>query len=224
MTRKLALLHTVTSLAGLFGELATEILPDSVEVIHIADELLLKVVLAEGGLSPFLYRRVAQHVIAAAEAGVDVIMFTCSSISPCADAARLMVSVPVLKIDEPMADKAVTLGVRIGVAATASTTLRPTSELVHARASRSGKQVTVDPVLCEGAYDALFAGDVESHDRIVRETLAVLMARNDVVVLAQASMARVADSISAEDLVVPILASPRLAMERARDVILELTV
>jgi Asp/Glu/hydantoin racemase len=133
-----------------------------------------------------------------------------------------MVSIPVLKIDEPMIDLALTLGNRIGVAATAPTTLKPTSELVYRRAELLGKEVKVDPVLCEGAYKALFSGDAETHDRIVRQYLENLMARNDVVLLAQASMARVADTILNKDKRVPILASPRLAMERAVEVIAKL--
>lgn len=223
MTRKLVLLHTVATLVEPFNELAAEMLPADVDVVHVADELLLKVVLAQGGLSPFIYQRVSDHVLAAVHAGADVVMFTCSSISPCADAARLMVGIPVLKIDEPMVDRAIATGARIGVAATAPTTLGPTQELVNARADLLGKHVTVDAVLCEGAFDALFAGDLETHDRIVRATLRALMVRNDVVVLAQASMARVAESIPAQEQVVPILSSPRLAMAHARDTIAGLT-
>jgi Asp/Glu/hydantoin racemase len=219
MKKKLAFIHTVPSLVGLFGELSKELLPENVEIFHIADELLLKVVLAQGGLSPFIFRRVAEHVIAAEEGGASVVQLTCSSISPCADAARPLVGIPVLKIDEPMVVHALSLGNRIGIAATAPTTLKPTTDLVYGRAQMMGKHIKVDSVLCEGAYKALFSGDAETHDRIVRQYLKELMGRNDVVLLAQASMARVVGTIPAEDQLVPILSSPRLAMEHARDVI-----
>lgn len=219
MAKKLGFLHTVPSLVSLFNDLAREMLPSDVEVFHIADEMLLKVVLAQGGLSPFIYRRVAEHVVAAEEAGADVVQLTCSSISPCADTAQSLVSIPVLKIDEPMVDRALSLGERIGVAATAPTTLKPTTELVYARAKLMNKAVQVESVLCEGAYQALFAGDAETHDRIVRQRLAELMQRCDVILLAQASMARVAAAIPPQEQTVPILSSPRLAMERARKII-----
>ena len=62
-------------------------------------------------------------------------------------------------------------------------------------------------------------GIPQTHDRIVRQYLQELMAKTDVVILAQASMARVANTIPAEEQAVPILSSPRLAMERARSVI-----
>ena len=218
MAKRLVLLHTVPSLVERFAQLASEIMPSHVEVVHVADELLLRTVLAEGGLTPFVYRRVSEHVVSAEDAGADGVMLTCSSISPCVDAARLMVGIPVLKIDEPMVDMAISLGARIGVAATVPTTLRPTTELVYDRAGRRGRDVTVDPILCEGAYDALVAGQPEEHDRIVRNGLKALISRNDVVALAQASMAHVVDTIPVSEQVVPILVSPRLAMERARDV------
>ena len=82
-----------------------------------------------------------------------------------------------------------------------------------------GVAVQVESMLCEGAYDALFSGDPQRHDQIVSEVLRGLMTRNDVIILAQASMARVANAIPAEEQRVPILSSPRLAMERVRELL-----
>ena len=219
MAQRLVLVHTIPSLVGLFTSLAGEILGPEVEILHVADEILLKVVLAQGGLSPFIYRRVAEHAMAAEEAGASAVQLTCSSISPCAAPARAFVSIPVLTIDEPMVDQAIQLAGRIGVAATAPTTLQPTLDLVKTRAALAGKHVSVEAVLCQGAYTALMSGDLETHDRIVRQTVGGLMERNEVVLLAQASMARVVDSIPEAERRVPILSSPRLAMERAKAVL-----
>lgn len=218
MTQKIVYLHTVPALVGLFNDLSKELLTD-VEPIHIADELLLKLVLAQGGLSPFIFQRVAEHVIAAERAGASAVQCTCSSISPCVDAARSLVGIPVLKIDQPMVDEALRLGKRIGIAATAPTTLKPTTDLVHQRANFHQIEVEVEARLCEGAYQALFGGDTQTHDEIVRQNLRDLMARNDVIILAQASMARVADTIAPEERRVPILSSPRLAIEHLKQVL-----
>ncbi|MCS7222196.1 MAG: aspartate/glutamate racemase family protein [Anaerolineae bacterium] len=219
MTKKLVFVHTMPALVGLFTELAQEILDDDVEVWHIADEVLLRAVLAAGGLTPFVHHRVAEHAMAAEQAGADVVQLTCSSISPCADIAQALVDIPVLKVDEPMVDQALSLGRRIGVAATVSTTLKPTSELVRTRAAALGKQVEVETMLCEGAYTALRAGDLETHDRLVRATVLELSSRNEVVVLAQASMARALEALGPAEKSVPILSSPRLAIERAKAVL-----
>jgi Asp/Glu/hydantoin racemase len=221
MPRRLVFIHTVPSLVDLFTRLSRELLPPDAETWHIADEILLKVVLAQGGLSPFLHERVASHAVAAEETGATAVQLTCSSISPCAETARSRVHIPVLKIDEPMVDRALALGARIAVVATAPTTLGPTSDLLQARARALGKDIHVESRLAEGAYRALFGGDPEHHDAIVRDTLQDLSQRNDVILLAQASMARVADGLPEGALRCPILTSPRLALERVARVLAE---
>jgi Asp/Glu/hydantoin racemase len=156
---------------------------------------------------------VAENVVAAERAGASVVQCTCSSISPCVEAVRPLTGIPLLKIDDAMIDKALSMGKRIGVAATAPTTLKPTSELVQAKAAARKLDVEVEALLVEGAFAALTAGDMQTHDRLVSDALRTLMARNEVVILAQASMARVANSIPPEDQAAPILSSPRLAVE-----------
>jgi Asp/Glu/hydantoin racemase len=219
MSFRLIFLHTMPALTGLFNDLAREILPPGVEVWHIGDEVLLKVVLAKGEPSPFIYRRVAEHAVAAEEAGANAMQVTCSSISPCVEAARPLVGIPVFKIDEPMVDRALSLGSRIGVVATAGTTLKPTSELVRARAQALGKTAEVEAVLCEGAYPALMSGEMAAHDQIVLRYLKDMMGRCEVILLAQASMARVAAALPPEEQRVPVLASPRLAIEKLAEFI-----
>lgn len=219
MAQRLALIHTVPSVIPLFAGLAQDVLGPEVELMHVADEILLKAILDQGGVSPFIVRRVMQHAVDAEQTGASAVQLTCSSISPCADKARASVSIPILTIDEPMVEQAVLRAHRIGVAATAATTLHPTADLVRRRAAAAGRSVEVEAVLCQGAHAAVLSGDMETHDRIVRQAVMDLMTRSDVVLLAQASMARVADSIPESERQAPLLTSPRLAMERAGEVL-----
>jgi len=218
MSAKIFFVHTVSGLVEGFRGLCAEIIPDAA-LCHIADESLIQGMLAAGGLTAAIYRRICDHVVAAEEAGADAIQLTCSSVSPCVDVARHLVSVPVLKIDEPMVERAVSQYRRVGVIATAPTTLEPSSELVHLKARELGRSVEVESVLCEGAYDAFLAGDREKADGIVLDRLRDLMNRVDVVLLAQASMARVAEQLPADDRTVPVLSSPRPAVERLAEVL-----
>jgi Asp/Glu/hydantoin racemase len=213
MTRRVVFVHTVLSVVPQFVELARELLPPDVEAWHVVDELLAKVVVAQGSLLPFAYRRVADHARAAEEAGASIVQLTCSSISPCSDVAGAQVGIPVLKVDEAMADQAIALGLRIGIAATAPTALGPTADLIRLRAQAAGRRVEVDLVLCEGAYAHLASGDLEAYDRAIRERLVQMAQDNDVLVLAQASMSRVAQDLMPA-FRAPILTSPRPAMER----------
>ena len=218
MARKVGMVHTVAKLIPMFEELAEEVMPGT-EVIHLVDEGLLKDIVAGGELTPDRVSRLASLASFAEASGAEAVMLTCSTVGPGVDTAKESVEVPFLKVDEAMADRAVELGARIGVIATLHTTLTPTSDLVRDRASAQGREVQVETVLCQGAFEALGAGDTDTHDRIVIENLKELMGRVDVVVLAQASMARVAELMSDEEKVVPILSSPRLGVERLRSVL-----
>jgi len=210
--RKLALLHTVAGLTTTFQQLCTELMPD-VEIYHVVDESLLKNTIREGAPSPATYRRLANYLRGAEEAGADVVLVTCSSMGPCVEAARPMIGIPVVRVDEPMAEKAVQIGTRIGVAATLATTLKPTAELIERKAALTGEKHTITSKLCEGAFEAVVSGDTSTHDRIVSQSLRELDAKTDVIVLAQASMARVLDTMKPGEMHVPVLSSPRLGVQ-----------
>jgi len=184
-----------------------------VETFNIADDSLIKDVIRNGKLTMPTARRVQGHVASAEEAGADYILVTCSSIGRAVEVAAQQAKVPVLRVDQPMADKAVQTGKKIGVIATLPTTLEPTADLIQRRATKAGKKIALTSRLCEGAFDALVHGDTAKHDAMVAAALKELSQQVDVIVLAQASMARVVDGLAAADKRAPILASPGLAVE-----------
>jgi Asp/Glu/hydantoin racemase len=219
----LALVHTVASLVPVFERLADELLP-GVERFNIVDESLLRSTIREGRLTPTTARRLAGYVASAETAGADAVLVTCSSVGAAVESARPLVSIPVLRVDEPMAEQAIGIASRgrgrVGVLATLPTTLEPTADLIRRTAEAGGRSdVEVVARVCEGAFDALSAGDTERHDRLVREGLIAIAREVDVVVLAQASMARVAATLEPGDVAVPVLSSPRAAVERAAGVL-----
>lgn len=210
--KTLGLIHTSATLVPVFAELCAKYIPH-VKTFNIVDDSLIKNTIACGELTADTSRRVVNYAGSAQDAGADYILFTCSSIGPAVEAAAGLSHVPVLRVDQPMADKAVQLGKKIGVVATLSTTLNPTSDLVRRRAIAAGKEIELVPVLCEGAFEALMSGNAATHDQKVGDALKKLANEVDVILLAQASMARVVDTLKAEDKKVPILASPPIAME-----------
>ncbi|WP_327581597.1 aspartate/glutamate racemase family protein [Nonomuraea sp. NBC_00507] len=207
--KKLGLLHTSATLVPVFAELCARHLP-GVETYNLVDDSLIKNTIAEGRLSPATARRVAAHIGSLEAAGAGHILVTCSSIGAAVEAAEPLTGVPVLRVDRPMADRAVALGRRIGVIATLATTLEPTADLVRRRALAAGREIDLTVAVCDGAFEALMGGDPEAHDDSVARTLDRLGAEADVIVLAQASMARVLDRVPSP---VPVLTSPALAIE-----------
>jgi len=210
--KKLGLIHTSATLVPVFAVLCKERLPN-VEVFNIADDSLVKGIREAGLLTATIARRVAGYLESAELAGADYIMVTCSSIGQAVESGAKLIGVPVLRVDQPMADKAVAIGKRIGVVATLSTTLDPTADLIQRRAALAGKQIELTSRLVESAFEALMAGDGATHDAKVASALKELSKQVDVIVLAQASMARVVDALAPADKRVPILASPDIAVD-----------
>ena len=210
--KRLGLVHTSATLVPVFQKLCSADLPN-VDTFNIADDSLIKDVIARGELTPQTARRVVDHVASAEAAGADYILVTCSSIGRAVEAAAALVNVPVLRVDQPMADEAVKIGKRIGVIATLPTTLMPTADLIQRRAVVARRTVEVTTKLCEGAFEALMSGDAAKHDSMVAAALKELSQKVDVIVLAQASMARVVDGLAEADKRVPILSSPALAIK-----------
>lgn len=214
MKKKLAFIHTSATLVPVFQELADQYLADKdLTIFNIVDDSLIKNTIERGALTQDTSKRVVNYVRSAVSAGADYIMVTCSSIGPAVETAAALTKIPVLRVDQPMADMAVAMGTKIGVVATLSTTLEPTSDLVRRRAIVAGKEIELTAKLCEGAFEALMGGKPEVHDAMVAAALKELAQKVDVIVLAQASMARVVGQLAEEDKKVPILASPGIAVE-----------
>lgn len=223
--KTLALLHTSPTLSPLFNELTARITP-GVRVLHFVDESLIKNTIAAGKLEKPTMRRLIDLVGSTFDAGADVTLVTCSSIGPAVDIAAQLHDKPVLRVDRPMAEKAVAAGAagsgRVGVLATLSTTLAPTAALVRRVAEESGKDIEIVEHVCEGAFEAVMAGDGATHDRIVGEALTGKMAGMDAILFAQASMARALAALPEGAVSVPVFTSPELGVERARDVLASL--
>ena len=215
--KTLGFVHTSATLVPLFQQLTNEFL-EGVDTFNIVDDSVIKDVIRKNELTSNTAARVVNHIQAAEAAGADIILATCSSIGSAIETAATLCNVPVIRVDQAMADEAVQISNKIGVIATLPTTLAPTSDLVKRRAELAGKNVSITSKLCEGAFEALMSGDATKHDEMVASALKELMKEVDVIVLAQASMARVVEGLSADEKLVPILASPAIAMKKLAEV------
>ena len=210
--KKIGLIHTSATLVPVFQDLFKDKAVPA-EVFNIVDDSLIKDVIAKCRLEEDTAQRVINYVTSAEQAGADLIMVTCSSIGRAVERAAEKAGVPVIRVDQPMVDRAVAEGKRIGVVATLPTTLEPTSDLVLRRAEKAGKKVELTSRLCEGAFEALMGGDPVKHDDMIIAALRELSGEVDVILLAQASMARAVSQMPDSERKVPILSSPGIAVD-----------
>lgn len=217
MSKKISILHTSFVSVETLNALCRELIPDA-EVRNIIDDSLLPEVVANGGITPGVVRRMRAYAQQAEDWGADVILNQCSSVREAALEAAKAVRIPIVPVDGAMAERAVSLGERIAVVATVASTMKPSVALVEEAARRAGKPVTVVPVLVDGALTVLMQEkDQAKHNRLVREAIERVVDSVDVIVLAQGSMVVLLDELT--HLAKPVLSSPRLGIERLRDVL-----
>jgi Asp/Glu/hydantoin racemase len=221
VAQTLALIHTSPTLTPIFGALCAEQMP-GITLFHMVDESLIRDTIEAGEVRKMTIRRLLGMVESAAAAGADAVMVTCSTLGPAVTLVQQMFDLPVIRVDEAMAEAAVRTGHRLGVIATLRTTLEPTTALLRDKAAQAGRDVDLVECLCDGAFEAVLAGDTATHDRIVSAALLNEMRGMDAVVLAQASMARVVNSMPAGVLRMPVLSSPELSVRRAREILQEM--
>ena len=206
----LVLVHTVPPLVEPFTRWSGALLP-GVRVLHVLDEPMIERIRQRGLRWEEDGERLLGHVTLAESIGADAVLVTCSTVSQVVGRIRGRCRVPLVAIDEALAAEAVRAGERVAVLATAPTTLEPSRALLEAAASKAGTRVEIDLRLVDGALQALLGGDGATHDRLLGAAVRDAAARADVVVLAQASMARVLDTLDPPP-AVPVLASPQLAL------------
>ncbi|RYF68130.1 MAG: Asp/Glu/hydantoin racemase [Comamonadaceae bacterium] len=214
MIRRIAFIHTVAMLVERFRPRFQAELPGT-DCFHMLDESVLQDLLRSGP-SPSITRRICSLATLAADAGAELIVFTCSSTSPAIDTARQQVGVPILKIDDPLYAQACNTPGQVGLVCTTASTVGPSRALFDAHAATAGHALGAQSVLCSAAFDALVAGRRDEHDRLVTDAAMALAGRVDRIVLAQASLAHLAEPLAAA-LGKPVLASPELMVREVVD-------
>lgn len=205
MIRSIAFVHTVALLVERFRPRFQAELPGT-RCFHLLDESVLQDLMRDGP-SPGITRRVVTLATLAADAGADLIVFTCSSTSPAIDTARKVVGVPIVKIDDAMFNHAAASDGRVGLVCTTNSTVEPSRSLLAAHAGHASTRIEAESLLVDGAFAALSAGRREEHDRLVTEAALALAQRVDRLVLAQASLAHLCDPLQ-QQCGKPVLASP----------------
>ena len=216
---KIGFVHTGVPIGMMLKKMMSESMPD-IPNFHIVDDSLIQDLLQAEKFTPSILKRLSAQISMAKEAGADVIMVTCSSIAPGVDFAKKLVDIPVMKIDEPMAELSVESANTIGVLATAKTTLVPSVDLINQVAKKKGKPVKVKSKLISEAFDFFLQGDMENHDRLVRKAGLELAQQSDVLVLAQASMSHLAAEIEKAS-GTKTLTSPQIAMDALKKMVNE---
>ncbi|WP_432488931.1 aspartate/glutamate racemase family protein [Kineococcus sp. SYSU DK018] len=211
-------LHTAHAHVRAFRDLLHQ-RDDTVDDRHLVDTGLLSGAREHGAAS--VRAALADRLRRLVAEGADVVVSTCSETGPEAERVGAEVGVRVLRVDRPMAEAAVLAGRRIAVVSSLPQARATVLPLLQESAAATGRTVELVDVRCPGTWSAFEAGDVVTYvasvAEVVRRCVRAAFPPVDVVVLAQASMVDAAPLL--RDLGLPVLTSPRLAVEAAVELV-----
>jgi Asp/Glu/hydantoin racemase len=205
---RIGFLHTAEAHVATFEGLARGV-GDGPSCLHAVEPALLDMV-RRGGSTAEVQGATLTALERLAAGGASVVVCTCSTLGPLAEALGARLPVPVVRVDRPMARAAVQAGPRIGVVAALESTLGPTGALLRSEARRVGVSPSIVTACVPEAWASFESGDTDRYLRQVADAARAVADGVDVVVLAQASMLGAVPALA--DLGVPVLASPPLAV------------
>lgn len=160
-----------------------------IRIDFITDSSLLPDIRLAGEPTQPVIQRMTYYAMAAEAMGADLILNSCSTVGEVADIYAQVVSVPVVKIDDPMAKQAAELGNNIALIATLPTTLGPSRRAIERYGRKMGREIKFTEFLDQPAWEALSAGDSKRHNEILIESIRKLDEQGyDAIVMAQVSM------------------------------------
>ena len=202
--KKVGVIHTTPATLQSTAKLIKDNISD-IQVMNILDDTILADMAAEHNID-YVKERWTVYAKTLAEMGADAVLSACSTVGPFAEECNEKMDIPVLRIDEAMAEEA--------VIATFKPTLAPTTDLIR----RKGPNAEVKTILIDEAYKELNAGNQKKHNELIISKVKEEIDKADVIVLAQASMAAALADCKELDLS-RILTSPLLGILKLKSIL-----
>ena len=150
-----------------FTALLADTSPDAVDVHVVDTELLVDARLR--GIDDGIRARLSDRLREVASHHPDVILCSCSTLSSTAERLAPKVDCPVVRIDRPMAERAVAMGGRIALVVAVESTLEPTRALFEESAAAIGGSTTLIDAPCLDAWELFERGNLSAYfDRLAR--------------------------------------------------------
>lgn len=217
MESKIAIIHTTSVTVEILNAIAQKMIPEC-KIINFMDDSILPQLIENGGNLIEVEERWSAYARFAEHSGAGCILNACSSAGELTARVQPMVNVPIVRIDEAMAEEAVKQGGNIVVAATLPTAMESTVRLLKEKAASLKKNVNISQYLLNTAYTLLKKGDKKGYEQILTDAIYELGRTADVIVLAQVSMAGVLCNLP-HALQSKVLASPYFGIEHVKKIL-----
>ncbi len=210
---RIALIHAtrlaIDPIIGAFDTLWQE-----AEHISILDESLAIDRRKDEHLTESLSDRIIALCRHAEGIGSDGVLFTCSAFGEAIEKAAMSTSVPVLRPNEAMFERAISMGDRLTMVYTFPPSVAGMEQEFREEAKRCQSSARIQSVYAEGARQAVEQGDIKKHNEIISSTISSVN-NADAILLAHFSMAT-AESEAQTVTDIPVISSPTTAIEKMK--------
>lgn len=214
--KRLALIHATRLAIDPVVSACESTWPD-VEHISILDESLSVDRSKDDHLTDELSDRIIALCRHAEGVGSDGVLFTCSAFGLAIEKAALTSDIPVIKPNEAMFEKAISLGERITMIYTFPPAVAGMEQEFRDYAELNQSLARISSVYAEGAREAAEQGDIEKHNEVIAHTISHVQ-DTDVILLAHFSMASALSHAMAVTKL-PVLSSPATAIEKIKKLV-----
>ncbi len=215
MAKKLYTINTVNNFMDMIFNPHVKPYADEVglKMVNIMDDSLLTSTLEDGGMTPTTASRMLNYAKAAEASGADAILVTCTSVNGATKLIRPLLNIPMINIEEPVAEMAVAAGKKIGILGTIPSSPVAMERVIREKAAEAGKEVEIVATYAVGAFEELQAGNRDKHDALVNECLYKLAEEVDCIAFSQISMSL----LKHEEVKVPLFKIGRSGVERIHE-------
>ena len=181
----IAILHTTSVTLPMMKNAISEYLPNA-RIINFLDDSILTDIKNDPKTLHYAYEKFLAFAKFAERQNADIIVNACSTVGEFSIYATGKLAPQLVRIDDAVTDAFCEKAMAIAVLATATTTIKPSSNLVLLKADPDAR---VETMWLEEAFNLNASGDKDGHDKAIALKINEIADRYDAIFLAQASMA-----------------------------------
>ncbi|MBM7344851.1 arylsulfatase [Pantoea coffeiphila] len=213
MSQRIVMIHATPLAVAPINDTFAKQWPEA-DISNLLDDALSTDRAKVTEISPRLNKRIHSLVDYAVSINAAAVLFTCSAFGSAIDDCARQHTLPVLKPNEAMFEAALEQGEDIVMLATFAPAVAGMEAEFRDLASAKQSNARMTAVVVAGARDALNAGDVALHNKLIIEA-ARQNQHADAIVLAHFSMEVAFENVQAA-VVCPVLSSPQAAVAKLK--------
>lgn len=212
MAKKLYTINTINNFMDVIynPHLKPYLEENGIQAVNIMDDSLLSSTLEDGGMTPKTATRMLNYAKTAEQDGAGALLVTCTSVNGATKMIKPLMGIPMINIEEPVAEMAVAAGTKIGILGTIPSSPIAMERVIREKAAEAGKEIEIVATYAKGAFEELQAGNRDKHDEMVNECLYKLAEEVDCIAFSQISMSL----LKHEEVKVPLFKIGRSGVER----------